>query len=55
MAAKMAVPMVRKGALLPASVAVLAFVAVALAQVSLLVVVAVLAPISVALAWRRWL
>jgi chromate transporter len=55
MAAKMAVPMVRKGALLPASIAVLAFVAVALAQVSLLVVVAVLAPISVSLAWRRWL
>ena len=55
MAAKMAVPMIRKGALLPASIAVLAFVAVALAQVSLLVVVAVLAPISVALAWRRWL
>lgn len=53
MAAKMAVPVIRKGALLSAFIAVLAFVAVALAKLSLLAVVAVLAPLSVAFAWRR--
>jgi hypothetical protein len=39
--------------LLSAGIAVLAFVAVALAKVSLLLVVGILAPLSVAVAWRK--
>ena len=52
MAAKMAEPLVRRRALLPALMAVLAFLAVGLAQLPLLWVIAVLAPVSIALAWR---
>ena len=52
MAAKMAAPLIRNGALVSAGMAVLAFAAVALLELPLLAVVAVLAPLSVALAWR---
>ena len=55
MAAKMAEPVIRTGAVLSAAIAALAFVAVALAQLPLLVVIALLAPVAVALAWRRML
>ena len=55
MAGKMAAPIVRRGALLSAGLALLAFVAVALAKLSLLPVVAILAPLSIALAWWKLL
>lgn len=53
MAAKMAEPLLRRRALIPSLVAVVAFLAVAIAEWPLLWVVAVLAPLSVALAWRE--
>lgn len=52
MAAKMAEPLIGKRALIPAIVAVLAFASVAVAELPLIIVIAVLAPISIALAWR---
>lgn len=55
MAAKMAAPIIGKGALLPAGIALLAFLAVAIAKLSLLPVVAILAPLSIALAWWKLL
>jgi chromate transporter len=49
--AKMAWPMVRRGALPPVAFVALAFVAVGLLQLPLVWVVAILAPLSVASAW----
>ena len=53
MAAKMAEPLIRKRAVIPAVMAVLAFTSVAVAELPLIIVIAVLAPISIALAWRE--
>jgi chromate transporter len=53
MAAKMAEPLIRERALLPGAIAILALLAVAVLELPLLIVVAVLAPLSVAFAWRR--
>jgi chromate transporter len=53
MAAKMADPLVRRRAAIPIAIAALAFLAAGVAQLPLLAVVAVLAPLSVALAWMR--
>ncbi len=53
MAAKMAQPLIRRRAVVPSLFAVLAFVAVAIAGLPLLWVIAVLAPLSVAFAWRE--
>jgi chromate transporter len=55
MTAKMAEPVIRTGALLSAGIAALAFVAVALAELPLLAVIVVLAPLTIALAWWRLL
>ena len=52
MAAKMAEPLIRRGAAVPILVASLAFLAVGVAELPLLPVIALLAPLSVALAWR---
>ncbi len=53
MAAKMARPLFRRGGEITLGFAVLAFIGVAVLQFSLPAVVIVLAPISVAVAWRR--
>jgi chromate transporter len=53
MAAKMVEPLVRARAVPPILVAVTVFAAFGLAQLSLALVLVVLVPISVALAWRR--
>jgi chromate transporter len=53
MAGKMAEPLVRRGAAAPLALAGLAFVAIAVAGVPLAPVLAVLVPVSVAIAWRR--
>jgi chromate transporter len=53
MAAKLARPLVDGGALAPLAIAVAAFAAIAIIQLPLLPVVLVLAPLSVADAWRR--
>ena len=52
MAAKMAEPVIRRRAVAPMVMAALAFVAIA-AEYPLLLVVGVLAPVSIALAWVR--
>ncbi len=52
MAAKMAEPLIRKRAVIPTAMAVLAFTSVAVVELPLIIVIAVLAPISIALAWR---
>jgi hypothetical protein len=49
----MAEPLVRRRAFIPAGIAVVAFLSAGIAQLPLLLVVAVLAPISIALAWWR--
>jgi chromate transporter len=51
MAAKMAEPLIRSRAAIPAAVAVVAFISVGMAELPLLLVIGILAPISVALAW----
>jgi chromate transporter len=53
MAAKMAEPLVRRRAAVPLVVAALAFVGIGLAGLPLALVLAMLVPISVAIAWRR--
>jgi chromate transporter len=53
MAGKMAEPLVRRGAAVPLALAALAFAAIAIAGLPLAPVLAVLVPVSVALAWRR--
>ena len=53
MAAKMAEPIVRSRAAVPIILAVLTFLAAGIAELPLLAVVAILAPISVAIAWPR--
>lgn len=55
MAAKMAEPLIRRRAFVPIGVAAVAFLTVAIAELPLLLVLAVLAPVSVALAWGRLL
>jgi chromate transporter len=51
MAAKMAEPLISSRAAIPAAVAIVAFISVGVAELPLLLVIAVLAPISLALAW----
>lgn len=53
MAARMAEPLLRRRAAMPLVVAALAFIGVGIAELPLVPVVAVLAPLAVALAWRR--
>jgi chromate transporter len=53
MAAKMAEPLVRGRAAVPAVITLLAFAGVVVAELPLLAVVAIVAPISIALAWWR--
>ena len=55
MALRMAEPLARRRAALPVIVAAAGFLAVGIAELPLLPVIAVLAPLSVALAWRGWL
>jgi chromate transporter len=54
MAFRMAEPLARRRALVPGLLALAGFVAIGLFQLPLLPVLAVLAPISVALAWLGW-
>jgi chromate transporter len=53
MAAKMAEPLFRRTAVPALSIAAAAFVGVAVMRLSLPLVVLVLAPLSILLAWRR--
>jgi chromate transporter len=52
MAAKMAEPMLRRRALLPLAMAIVAFAAVGVAELPLFMVLAVLVPLGIGLAWR---
>ena len=54
MAYRMAEPLARRRALVPILIAAAGFLAVGLAELPLLPVIAVLGPLSVALAWRGW-
>ena len=53
MAAKMAEPLIRRRALGPIGLATLTFLGSAVMELPLLLLIAVLVPVSVALAWRR--
>jgi chromate transporter len=54
MAYRMAEPLVRRRALIPILIGAVGFLAVGLAELPMLPVIAVLGPLSIALAWRGW-